>query len=199
MVRLNPGSIEHFDTIDSDEYPGKKVFRFAFLMLDIFAKATINSKIRVRTLDGGHLYYDGMKYICLLIEMITGDGKRIPLAVALCDTEDSDNWKEFLDLVLSWRGTVDNSENVVSMAEVLNQVSEIFISDRDKGLWAAIDEKLSKSTKRKCFKHIERNFFEDASVTSSYNVIESQELYSATSAFPRREKSAKKKVQVVIY
>jgi hypothetical protein len=39
VVRLNPGSIEHFDTIDSDEYPGKKVFRFAFLMLDIFAKA----------------------------------------------------------------------------------------------------------------------------------------------------------------
>ncbi len=71
----------------------KKYMKFAFLMLDVFAFATALSNICIRTLDGGHMYH--MKLICLIIEIISGDGSRIPLAVALCETENYDNWVLF--------------------------------------------------------------------------------------------------------
>lgn len=74
---------------------------------------------RIRTADGGHLYDDKLKSIVLILEMITGDGKRIPLAVALCETENEDSWRKFFKLVLKYIFQLDDGTSK-SMLEILN-------------------------------------------------------------------------------
>jgi hypothetical protein len=110
IKKLNPGSVACVETSPSKLFEGKKELTFAFLMLDCFARAVINSKIKLHTLDGGHIYGDDMKYIALIIETITPDANRIPYAVVLCGSECEANWKKFVDNLLQWNGVCDGKQ-----------------------------------------------------------------------------------------
>ncbi len=198
LKRLNPGTVTHFETKLSTKVDGKRELEFAFVMLNVFAKATVLSKINVRTIDGGHLYHGSMKFVALIMEMITGDGSRIPFAVALCDSENEKHWTLFLESVSSWQGEHQNHE-ILSMKDVLNNSKSILMSDRDKGIGSACQKCLPECIDRKCIKHIERNFLVDPAVMTDYNVEDAQKLFDETSAATEVGKNLKRKKKKAIY
>ncbi len=182
LKNLNPGSITKFVSEPSKKNPEKEVFVFGFIMLAVFAKASISSKIRVKTIDGGHLFSDEMPYISLIMEAITPNGRRFPLAVALCDGENHVYWKAFLEAVGEFVYFNDCENIDIVMHKVLNNDQEILLGDRDKGLGSASEEVLPHMLKRKCVKHIERNLLENAAISVNYNVKDAEVLNKSTSS-----------------
>ena len=140
-------------------------------MPNCFAKvATVPSRIKVRSVDGGHLYDKTMPSTMLLMEIITPQGNRIPLAVALCDGENEENWDLFFKSICEYSSYDELTNTTIRMSDVLNKADEIFMSDRDNGLIGAIAKNFPDAMKRSCILHFERNLLSDATISTSYNI-----------------------------
>ncbi|KAL5709790.1 hypothetical protein ACHQM5_020435 [Ranunculus cassubicifolius] len=93
-------------------------------------------------LDGCHLKgkFGG---VCLAMTSLDGNNGMFPLGIYLCQVENKENWKIFMEF----------------MKDELNKhpMRLMIMSDRQKGLDAAVDEVFPNATKRYCFRHIFQN------------------------------------------
>lgn len=169
FCELNPRSVYKFVTeptnIKDSEGNSFKYFKFAGLVCGVLAEATLNSMICVRAIDAGHMTHHDFDGVTMIMEMISGNGKRLPLAVAICDVENTENYEYFIDMICSYDEQI-RGEGPLRI--FLNDPRRVIISDRDKGLHKAIENKLPLSLHRHCFKHIERNFLSDSGVLNGF-------------------------------
>lgn len=91
-----------------------------------------------------HPKYNGQ---LLLFVARDGNNTNIDLAIALVPSEDQEQYTWFLSHI----------KKAAGVAAILNRPATVIISDRDKGISAALFAELRSAHQSKCFVHILRN------------------------------------------
>jgi len=113
FIELNEGSIGSVGWI---ELEGKKHFKRSFMMNAVLARAHQNSKIRMCTIDAGHVDHKLYEGVVMVLEITLADGKCYPMAVALVPKEDMENYNYFLGSICKFP----------VMQELINRQSNIY-------------------------------------------------------------------------
>ena len=118
------------------------VFQRAFLALRMCVDSFWHST-RVVCLDACHIkaYYGG---VVLVMTSLDGNNQVFPGAVAITESENVDTWTLFLDLVRS-AFRIGDGEGIV------------FLSDREKGIEAAVTQLFPHAQHAFCVYHIQKN------------------------------------------
>lgn len=132
----NSGTIYSFSRDEENN------FERAFLCLSSSAAAFPYTR-KVIVIDGCHLK-TGFGGVALAACVQDGVGEIVPLAVAIVSHEDESNWRFFLT-------------QLVNAIPDIQQRGQVIMSDRDKGLSAAIPVVLPLAHPSSCVAHIERN------------------------------------------
>ena len=70
-----------------------------------------------------HKDFDG---VIMIMEMITGNGNRYPLAAALCDVENHENYVRFFQMICSYK---EEAPGIGPMWSLLNNQKSVIMSD----------------------------------------------------------------------
>jgi hypothetical protein len=141
----NPNAVHNIEF--TEDATGNKCFKRAFLMEPNLAHAMLHNKIRITTIDAGHISHKLYTGVAMLLEMMDGNGRLFPVAAAIAPTESEDNYTWFFEQVCKYPG----------MREFLQREGHVFLSNRDKGLEAAMPLK----------RRFHEGFFANASSTSN--------------------------------
>ena len=95
-------------------------------------------------LDAAHMKHRKYNGQLVLFTARDGNNKNLVLAAALVPTEDTEQYLWVLQQIKQGAG----------VADVLDQAKSVVISDRDKGIAAAVTAELPAAHQSKCFKHI---------------------------------------------
>jgi hypothetical protein len=118
-------------------------FLRAFLALGCSKELLKHVSIRLVQLDAAHMKHHMYKHVVMVLETHDGNNKLFPIAVALCPKENEDNYVWFLNLCKQHFG-----------ADLLNSTEMTVISDRQKGIVAALTAVLEAIYKVHCGKHL---------------------------------------------
>jgi hypothetical protein len=160
IQRSNPGS-----TVQLDINPTTNQFQRLFICFAASALGFAYCR-PVLGIDGTHLKhkYQGTNSIVCFVQVLTvgillaataidANGSLFPLAHAVVDAENHDNWLWFLQLLL----TVVQSHALESL---INKAL-VFLSDRQKGLLDAVRLVFPDCPHGYCLKHLEANFHKE--------------------------------------
>ena len=130
----------------------RDTLKFAFICFTNFLP--LLHERSVIALDGTHAK-SKTKGVMLFASMLDSNHEIVVLACALCPSESKETWTHF----------------ATSLRELLSRAakplaSQVFISDREKGLISALQEALGESEHVHCVVHIGRNLGASASVTT---------------------------------
>jgi hypothetical protein len=142
ILHTNPGSTVLLDRTPED--------RFQRMFLSYAALGIGFAYCRpVLGLDGTHLKarYNG---VLLAATSVDANGRLFPLAYAVVDAENNDNWAWFVE---SLRTVIQQHAQAYLVPGKLT-----FVSDRQKGLLEAVDQVFPDSPHGYCLRHLHENF-----------------------------------------
>ncbi|KAH9649573.1 SWIM-type domain-containing protein [Citrus sinensis] len=145
ILKYDPGAICKV-LCDAVTQPEKVLFQRFFMAFPAQRNALHNDCRPYIGLDGCHLK---SKYGGVLLAAVSMDANNgmVPLAIAVCEIENTKTWTWFLEILHSY---FDNGSDQIT-----------FCSDRQKGLLGAIGNTWPTAFHRPCARHIYSNFFKD--------------------------------------
>lgn len=141
LVRIR-GGYTHLETTDVTSPDNDPKFQFLRIFVSLKEQRHMSTFAEYVCLDASHLYGKfGGTLFCA--STLNADGKLVILAQAIMPKEDLDNWFYFL-FHFKEAGLGINIK--------------FFMSDRDKGLMAAVSNLFPDVPHSKCLRHLEQNF-----------------------------------------
>ncbi|KAJ4702229.1 MuDR family transposase [Melia azedarach] len=142
LRQTNPGVLVKIKYSDVYETTPPKFQRFMF-SFQALKKGFVKGCRWFIGLDGCHLKgpYGGVLLSAVALDANNGI---FPLAVCVCESENADSWKWFLEILYQW-------------LEVENTCAMTFMTDRQKGVLQALDTCWPGATVRHCARHIFAN------------------------------------------
>ncbi|XP_050229266.1 uncharacterized protein LOC126678406 isoform X2 [Mercurialis annua] len=147
LRRTNPGSKVEVELCPIRLRDGKRVFRRLFICFEACKRGWLNGCRPIIGMDG--CFLKGVtKGILLCAVGKDGNNHMFPIAWAIVDVEDKDNWRWFLHCL-------------VEALDLKNGVGLTIISDMQKGLVTAAKEAVPEAEHRWCARHVYANWSKD--------------------------------------